>query len=203
MGVSANNKLSFSSSSYHYMYLYQFEQECLSVVANTVSSPADLFTDGTTKDDNLLYIREVKYGRRLYVIIESENELQSYSDKLKGSLDWAVVSAAFSQNIEHSSLFSKTNIKVNTQGGSPIGAFEKENIQAVLNNYFAKPFKQIDIVPIAYKLTYMDGEPVSMVSNAFLDGKNCLDKEKVKIRLTSVKCIKQQNERNKRKYMGV
>lgn len=202
MGVSANNKLSFSSSSYHYMYLYQFEQECLSVVANTISSPADLFTDGTTKDDNLLYIREVKYGRRLYVIIESENELQSYSDKLKGSLDWAVVSAAFSQNIEHSSLFSKTNIKVNTQGGSPIGAFEKENIQAVLNNYFAKPFKQIDIVPIAYKLTYMDGEPVSMVSNAFLDGKNCLDKEKVKIRLTSVKCIKQQNEKKQEEVYG-
>lgn len=204
MGVNASNTLKFSSSSFRYMYVYQFEQECLSIVANTVSSPSELFTDGTGKDDNLLYIREVKYGRRLYVIVECENQLQSYSDKLKGSLDWAVVSAELSQNISHSSRSSQINIRINTQGGSPIGSYSMSNMQQVINEYFRKPYREIDIVPIAYKMTYMDGEPVSLVSDAFLDSKNCLDKTKVKIRLASIKCLKAQDpNKNEELYGGV
>lgn len=204
MGVKAENKLNFSSSSYHYMYVYQFEQECLSVVANTVSSPEELFTDGTGKDDNLLYIREVKYGRRLYVIIETENELQSYSDKLKSGLDWKAVEAQLSMDLSHSSVSDKINMRINTQGGSPIGAYDKKNVQKILDTYFSRPFKQMDIVPISYKMTYMDGEPVSIVSDAFLDGKNCLDKERLKIRLASVKCFKVQSEgKNEEIYGGV
>ena len=204
MGVKASNTLKFSSSSFKYMYVYQFEQECLSVIANTVSSPSELFTDGTGKDDNLLYIREVKYGRRLYVIVEAEQQLESYSDRLKGSLNWAVVSAELNQNISHSSKSSQINIRVNTQGGSPIGSYTMNNIQQVIDNYFKKPYREIDIVPIAYKMTYMDGEPVSLVSDAFLDSKNCLDKTKVKIRLASIKCVKAQNpNKNEEVYGGV
>jgi hypothetical protein len=204
MGVKADNKFNFSSSSYHYMYVYQFEQECLSVVANTVSSPDELFTDGTGKDDNLLYIREVKYGRRLYVIIETENELQSYSDKLKTGIDWKAVEAQLNMDLSHSSVSDKINMRINTQGGSPIGAYDKKNVQKILNDYFSKPYKQIDIVPISYKMTYTDGEPVSIISDAFLDGKNCLDKDRVKIRLASVKCFKAQSEgKNEEVYGGV
>ena len=202
MGVKVKNNLKFSSSSFHHMYVYQFEQECLSIIANTVSSPAEVFNDGTGNDDNLLYIREVKYGRRLYVIVECENQLQSYSDKLKGGLNWGLVSAELSQNISHSSKASQINIRINTQGGSVIGNYNMTNMQKVIDDYFDKPFREIDIVPISYKMTYMDGDPVSLVSDAFLDSKNCLDKTKIKIRLSSVKCIKAQNSNKDEEIYG-
>lgn len=189
MGISADNNFSFSSEKYRYMYLYQFDQECLTVIANSVSSPADLFKDDTPMNSDWLYINEVKYGRRLYVLMESEYDLMKFSDELNGNLEWGVVSAALTQTVKGSSLSDKTNIRVLTQGGKPIGGTDPTRLQAEINSYFDAPFKEIDILPLSYKLTYMDGEPVSMISNAFLDGDNCLDKSKMKIRISKVECV--------------
>ncbi len=189
MGVSVSDNFSYSSEKYRYMYLYEFEQECLPVIANTVSSPADLFTDSTAMNKEWLYIREVKYGRRLYVLIESEYDLEKYSNELNGSLNWGVVSAAYKQKNTGSSFFSKTNIRIITQGGQPVAVTDNAKLQATLDAYFAKPFNTIDIVPLSYKLTYMNGEPVSMLSKAFLNGSNCLDKKKVRIHIKSVNCV--------------
>jgi Thiol-activated cytolysin len=189
MGISVEDNFSFSSEKYRYMYLYQFEQECLPVIANGVSSPADIFTDNTAMNSNWLYIREVKYGRRLYVLIESEYDLEKYSNELNGSLNWGVVAAAYSQKNSGSTLISKTNIRIITQGGQPVALTDISKLQQTLDKYFAAPFKDIDIVPLSYKLTFMDGKPVSMISQAFLNGDNCLVKSKVRIRVKQIECV--------------
>jgi Thiol-activated cytolysin len=189
MGISAEDNFSFSSEKYRYMYLYQFEQECLPVIANGIASPADIFTDNTAPNSNWLYIREVKYGRRLYVLIESEYDLETYSNEVKGSLNWGVVAAAYSQKNTGSTLASKTNIRIITQGGKPVALTDVSKLQQTLDKYFAAAFKDIDIVPLSYKLTFMDGKPVSMISQAFLNGNNCLDKTIVRVRMKQIECV--------------
>jgi hypothetical protein len=190
MGVSADNNFRFTSEKYHYMYLYQFEQECLPVIANTITSAADVFTDNSSSNNNWLYIREVKYGRRLYVFIESEYDLAKYADELNGKLNWEVVKAKLSVSTKTSSLSSQTNVKIITQGGQPIGLTDQSKLQATLDDYFATPFREMDIVPLSYKLTYLDGTPVSIVSNAFLDGKNCLSSSTAKVRVSKIEVVK-------------
>ena len=186
MGVSVSDNFSFSSEKYRYMYLYEFEQECLAVIANGVTSPDDIFTEETPMNKDWLYIREVKYGRRLYVLIESEYDLEKYSNELNGSLNWGVVSAAYNQKNTGESLSSKTNIRIITQGGQPVALTDDKKLQATLDKYFAANFSDIDIVPLSYKVTYMNGEPVSVTSKAFLNGDNCLDKSKVRVRVKSI-----------------
>ncbi|MFA6057224.1 MAG: thiol-activated cytolysin family protein [Taibaiella sp.] len=190
MGISVDDSFSFSSEKYRYMYLYEFEQTCLSVVANSVSSPADIFTDNTSMNKNWLYIKEVKYGRRLYVLIESEYDLEEYANELNGNLNWGVVSAAYKQKNTGSSFFSKTNIRILTQGGTSLAISDPADLKAAIDNYQSKKFSELEIVPLSYKLTYMDGKPVSMVSHAFLDSNNCLAISKVRVRIKSLRCVK-------------
>jgi hypothetical protein len=186
MGISVSDNFSFSSEKYRYMYLYEFEQECVAVMANGISSPDDLFTEPTDINPNWLYVREVKYGRRLYVLIESEYDLEKYSNELNGSLNWGVVSAAYNQKNSGSTLSKKTNIRIITQGGQPVSLTDDTKLQATLDKYFAAGFNDIDIVPLSYKVTYMNGGPVSVVSKAFLNGNNCLEKSKVRVRVTRI-----------------
>jgi len=202
MGVSADNNFRFSSEQYRFMYLYQFEQECLPVIANGISSPEEIFKDVTGVNNNWLYIREVKYGRRLYVLMESEYDLAKYSNDLNGNLEWGVVSAALSVKTKGSSLSEKTNIRILTQGGQPVAVTDKSKLQSTLDNYFASKFSEMDIVPLSYKLTYLDGEPVSMISNAFLNGNNCLDKNKIRVRVTKIQCQKIDDNKNNEEIYG-
>lgn len=201
MGVSAESNFKFSSKQYRYMYVYQFEQECLPVLANAITSPEDVFRDNPQNNNNWLYVREVKYGRRLYVLMESEYDLKKYAAELNGSLEWGVVSANLKTKTKGSSLSEKTNIRVLTQGGTFVSITDPANIQRELDKYFAAPFKQMDIVPLSYKLTYLDGTPVSMVTQAFLDGKNCLANNRVRVRISKIECQKaDDNKQNEEVY---
>jgi hypothetical protein len=203
MGIKANDRFKFSSEKYRYMYLYTFEQACMLVSANnSITSPDDIFTEPTPMNNNWLYIKEVKYGRRLYVILESEYDLVKYSNELNGTLNWGVVSAKLNVKTKNSSLSTQTNIRVYTQGGQPIAITDKSQIQKELDKYFAASFKEIDIVPLAYKMIYMDGQLVSLVSNAFLNGKNCLTADKVRIRIKSIECKKVDDSKNNEELYG-
>ncbi len=203
MGVSAKSNFAFSSKKYKYMYLYKFEQACLSVLANAINGPEDVFTTTEGINNNYwMYVREVKYGRRLYVIVESEYDLMKYNSDLKGNMSWGVVSAKFSQSAKGSSFSEKTNIKAFTQGGQPVAITDKSKVQQELDKYFNSKFREIDIVPLSYKMTYLDGTPVSMVSEAFLNGNNCLDKSNIKVRLVKVECRKADDSKNNEEVYG-
>ena len=82
MGVYVEDNFKFSSEKYRYMYLYTFEQRCITVMANDIAAAADVFTDVSGESSNWMYIPEVAYGRRLYVIFESQYDLERYSNEL-------------------------------------------------------------------------------------------------------------------------
>ena len=188
MGVSAADNFSFSSEKYRYMYLFEFTQECLPVMANAVSSPADIFTGQDKVQDSWFYVREVKYGRRLYILIESQTDLEKFSNEFSGGLNWLAVSAAYSQKNTGQSYFSSTNIRIITQGGSPVALPDVAKLQSTIDNYFKTPFRDMEIVPLSYKLTSLTGSPVSMETRAFLNDQYCLDKNKVRVRVKNISC---------------
>lgn len=202
MGIKATNNFNFSSEKYHYMYMYTFEQACLPVIANSITSPDDIFTEPTPLNNNWLYIQEVKYGRRLYVLMESEYDLEKYSNELGGKVSWGVVSAKLSADVKGSKLTKDVNIRVYTQGGQPLAITDESQLQREIDKYFQTPFKSMDIVPLSYKLTYMDGDLVSLVSNAYLDGKNCLDATKAKVRLKSIECKQADDSKKNEEIYG-
>ncbi len=189
LGVSGQNNFSFSSEKYRYMYLFRFEQACLSVMANSISNATDVFTDDTKQGEDWYYIREVKYGRRLYVLLESESELEKFSNEFSAGLNWGLVAAAYQQQHTGSKLRSITNVKVLTQGGQPLAVTDPARTDAAIKKYFEAGYGEMDIVPLSFKLTSLKGEPVSMITRAFLDGENCLSTQKLRIRISAIDCL--------------
>lgn len=190
MGVSASDNFSFSSSKYKYMYLYKFEQNCLPVIADEITSPADVFAANPTFNSNWYYVQEVDYGRRLYALVESEYDLEKYSNELHGSLNWGVVAAAYDQKNTGSHFASTTNLRIISEAGQPLSITDPSKVQSIIDNYFKTPFSKLDIAPISYKLTNLNGNPVSIVTEAFLNGKKCLDKnKKIRVKIKELNCL--------------
>lgn len=202
LGSTVKNDFQFSSSKYRYMYVYRFEQTCFPVFYDGMISTASLFKEEVQAKNEWLFINEVQYGRRLFVVIESECDMEEYSNRLKGNLELAAVSAELSVKTKGSSLSQKVNIRTITQGGQPFHLVNPANIEAELDKYFKSKFNDMDIVPLAYKLTYLDGEPVSLISNAFLNGNNCLDNNRMKIRVSKVECVKVDDNKQSEEIYG-
>lgn len=201
-GIGGKSQFSFSSAKYRYMYLYKFDQVCMAVQAGTISSPDHLFTEPIEMNDEWMYVSEVKYGRRLYVLVECEADLSNFSADLKGAVSWGVISAKMNNHVSNKRLMEKTNIRVYTQGGLPIAVTDKSRVQEELDKYFNQPVKQMDILPLAYSLTNMKGNPVSMVSEVYLNGNKCLTADKIKIRVKSIKVNKSDDSKGNEELYG-
>jgi hypothetical protein len=202
MGMKGKSNFNFSASKYRFMYTYTFQQECFAVSANQITSPDNVFTESFPLNNNWLYVQQVKYGRRLYVLMESEYDLEKYSAQLKGDVNWGAVSAKFNNKVQGDNFAKEVNIRVYTQGGQPLVITDETKIQQQIDDYFKAPFKEIDIVPLSYKLTYLDGAIASLTSTAFLDGDNCLDQDKVRIRIKSIECKKVDDNKNSEELYG-
>lgn len=202
LGVGAAGDFGFSSDKYRYMYLYQFDQTFLPIIADQVDSAEDLFTESVKNSDKLVYIREVKYGRRLYVLVESEYDLEEYSQELKGKANWLAVSGAFAESSSGSKLQSKTNVRIITQGGKFVGLTDPARLQKTVDDYFQSKYSENDIVPLSYTLTYLDGSPVSLVTESFLNGRNCLKSDSIRVLMKEVKLQKTDNDKPQEIYGG-
>jgi hypothetical protein len=206
MGISGANQFSFSSEKYRYMYVYTFDQAFLAVSADAPSRPADAYTDLTGINEDALFIREVKYGRRLYVIMESEYELEKYSNEFNGNLNWGLVSAKLNEKNNASKASEYINIRIQTQGGQAVAVTDYTKLQEALDGYFKSSYAQNDIVPLSYKVTDLTGKPVSLMAKAFLDGNHCLKSNKVRIRLKDIAVIREddgQSDRSEQIYGSV
>ncbi len=189
MGFAAEDQFKFSSEKYNYMYVFKFEQKCLSVNANQISDPDDALFQSEKAKGSWYYIKEVTYGRRLYILLESEFSLESYSNDFKGSWNWGVVGAELTQKTSGKSFTSFTNIRAVSQGGQPVAISDPKKVQEEIDKYFKKSYSQIDIVPLEFRLTNLHGEPISLVTQAFLDGNNCLKSKKIRIRIKELNCL--------------
>lgn len=189
MGFAAEDEFKFSSEKYNYMYVFKFEQKCMSVRANQISNPSDLFFNPENSKGNWYYVNEVTYGRRLYIILETEFSLESYSNDFKGSWNWGVVGAELNQKTSGKSFTSFTNIRAVSQGGQPVAISDPKKVQNEIDKYFKKSYSEIDIVPLEFRLSDLYGQPISLVTEAFLDGNNCLKAKKIRIRIKELNCL--------------
>jgi Thiol-activated cytolysin len=202
MGVGADADFSFSSEKYRYMYLYTFDQVFLPVLADEIRSVDALFSEPVTATEQMAFIREVKYGRRLYVLLESEYDIDTYKSELQGKANWLAVSAALSQSTKGSKLQSQTNLRILTQGGQQVAVTDPAKLQKTIDDYFASKYSANDIVPLSYRLTTLEGQPISLVMETFLNSKNCLKTDRFRVRLTTVALDQTDNGKSQEIYGG-
>lgn len=186
MGISGENNFSFSSSTKGYHHLFTFEQKCVNVIADQAEGPKALFTDDGGWDTDWFYIKEVQYGRRLHIVVNSQKRLETYMGQHKGELNWGVVGGKFSVEEKTSSLFKETSIEVKAQGGAPFTETDPKKIAAAIDNYFKVPYSKYQVVPISFTITRLSGSDASLITEAFLDGKNCLNANKVRVKIKEI-----------------
>ena len=186
MGISGENNFNFTSSEKRYYYLFTFEQECVEVSASQIESKNDLFTDQSNWGTDWFYISSVIYGRRLHVLVNSYRKLETFVGQHKGELNWGVLGGKFSVEEKTSNLFSEITIEAKAQGGAPFTERDPKKIDAAIKKYFEVPYDKYNIVPLAYSITNLSGTPAGLFTEAFLDEKNCLKTEKIRVQLSSI-----------------
>lgn len=187
LGLSGAEAFAFSSDKYRYLYVYTFDQVFLTATADQPSEPADLFRDPETLDEDALFLQEVKYGRRAYVLIESEHALERDFNGIRGGLEWIILSAKLQQP-EYAIKASKhIRIRMQTQEGKSFAVTDFSQLQSSLDSYFNSSCAEHPISPLAYKVSDLDGTPVSLLTTAYLEGQHCLTSPKARVQLREIK----------------
>jgi len=189
MGISGENNFSYSSSEKSYMYLFTFQQKCLDVIADQISNPTNVFTDPTGWNNNWFYIEQVEYGRRLHILVKSYKKLETYMGKQAGELNWGIVGGKFSVEEKESNLFKEITIEALALGGAPFTETDPKKIDAAIKKYFAVPYNKYNIVPLTFTITTLNGIPASLITEAFLDGKNCLKTNNVRVYIKEINAV--------------
>lgn len=193
MGLSGAEAFAFSSDKYRYLYAYAFDQVFLTATADQPSHPADLFHDPETLDENALFLQEVKYGRRAYVLIESEYALERDFNGIRAGLEWIILSA----KLQHPTFATKASkhirIRIQTQEGRSHAITDFSQLQSSIDNYFKSSCADHPIFPLAYKVSDLDGTPVSLLTTAFLEGQHCLTSPKARVQLKQIKICELEN----------
>lgn len=176
MGSTESKPFTFSSDQHRFMYVYTFDQIFLTVNPEEVSSPADLFSDASGLIGDALYVQEVTYGRRLYVIMESQYDLQKTASELNGSLEWIVVCARLQRDTLAREASQFLTIRSQSQDGRTATITDFTTLQATVDHYFRSPCADNPIVPLSYKVCDLQGTPVCLRVEAHLEGRQRLEK---------------------------
>jgi hypothetical protein len=187
MGLAESQHFSFTSDRYRYLYVYTFEQVFSSVTADPPSEPADLLSDVEGLSEDALFLLETKYGRRLYIIIESEAALENYSNGIPGGLEWLIISAKLKQHSFKRKVDGHIKIRLQTQDGSWLNVKDYSQLQASIDDYFHTSCAENPVSPLSYKVSDLDGTPVSLLTTAFLDSQHCLTSPKARVQLKDIK----------------
>ena len=187
LGLSGAQPFSFSSEKYRFLYVYTFEQLFFTASPNYPGSPENLFNDSWALNEDALFLQEVKYGRRLYIIIESEYGLEKCSNELDGSLEWIVISAKLQQAQIAKAAREHIRIRIQAQDGTSFVVSDYTQLQKVIDTYFQSTCAENPICPLSYKVNDLQGTPVCLVTTAFLEGQHCLTSPKARVFLREIK----------------
>ncbi|MEB3316697.1 MAG: hypothetical protein VKO39_00930 [Cyanobacteriota bacterium] len=187
MGLAGTKYFSFSSDRFRYLYVYSFDQLFLSAAAESPSQAADLLCDLETLSEDALFLLETKYGRRIYVIIESEHALEYRSNGVSGGLEWIVISAKLQQPSFASKAKHHIRIRLQAQDGNSLAVEDFSSLQSLIDDYFRSSCDENPIVPLSYKVSDLDGTSVSLLTTAFLDSQHCLTSPKARVQLREIK----------------
>lgn len=195
LGLSGAQQFSFSSEKYRFLHAYTFEQVFFTASTTNPCEPEDLFNDARALNEDALILQEVKYGRRLHVIIESEYGLERCSNGLGGSLEWIVISAKLQQAKIAKEASEHIRIRIQTQDGISLVIDDFASLQRVVDAYFQSPCAENPICPLSYKVSDLQGKPVSLVTTAFLEGQHCLTSPKARVYLREIKVCGEDNSK--------
>jgi hypothetical protein len=159
----------FSSNKYSHLYVYTFDQVFLTARAESPAQIAPILGDIETANEDALILVETKYGRRAYVIIESEIALESQLDISRGGLEWIVVSAKLEQPRCREAMAERITIRLQTQDGKTFTAHNMTQLQTSIDSYFQSSCADNPIAPLSFKVSDLDGTSVSLLTSAFLD----------------------------------
>jgi hypothetical protein len=187
MGMAETQQFSFSSERYRYLYVYMFDQIFAYIKAEQPSQTKDLFSGFASQNDNALFLLEATYGRRIYALIESESALENYSSGIPGGLEWLLMSAKLQQPAFLSKANGHVNIRLQTQDGSWLGVSDYSQLQTTIDDYFRTSCLENPLSPLSYKVSDLDGTPVSLLTTVFLDSQQCLTSPKARVRLREIK----------------
>lgn len=187
MGINAEDQFGFKNEHSTHMYIFSYKHDCFSIGAEQVTSPGDLFVNAPSNLGNdWCYVSEVIYGRRIYVVIESEYSLDSYYNIAKAKIDWEFFKAKFESEVEHKSVDEICKVRVVTKGGTPVPITGFKDIPKEIDK--ALNANPQNLLPVAIKVTNLEGKPVSLVTEAFLDTNRCITTHKVKVYLKKLLC---------------
>jgi hypothetical protein len=186
MGLAETRQFSFSSDRFRYMYVYMFDQVFTTTSAERPSQATDLLQDIESLSEDALFLLEVKFGRRVYVIIESESALENYSNSGPGGLEWLIISAKLQQPPFRKKIHGHINIWLQTQDGSSLAINDLSQLQATIDDYFRTTCADNPIAPLSYKVSDLDGTPVSLLTTAFLDSQHGLTSPKARVQLREI-----------------
>ena len=192
LGLSGAQPFSFSSEKYRFLYAYTFEQLFFTASPTNPIPSENLFNDSWALNEDALILQEVKYGRRLYVIIESEYGLEKCSSGLDGSLEWIVISAKLQQAQIAREAREHIKIRIQTQDGTSLVVSDYTQLERIIDTYFQSTCTENPICPLSYKVNDLQGTPVSLVTTAFLEGQHCLTSPKARVYLRQIKVCSDQ-----------
>ena len=195
MGLAGAKPFAFSAEKYRHLYVYTFDQVFLSAAADSPSQAADLISDVETLGEDALFLLEATYGRRIYVIIESEHALEHCSNGIIGGLEWIVIAAKLQQATFAKKASERITIRIQTQDGMELDANDYSQLESSINDYFRSSCNENPISPLSYKVSDIDGTSVSLLTTAFLDGQHCLTSPKARIQLREIKLCEPENKR--------
>jgi len=195
MGLSGEEAFSFSAEKYRHLYVYTFDQVFFSAVAESPRQRVDLFSSPSSFElrEDALFLQEVKYGRRLYLLLESEFALDSAASHLSGGLEWIVISAKLQQQRIATKASKHIRIRIQSQAGTSVVVTDYTKLQATIAGYFNSPCSEHPIAPLSYKAADLSGAPVSLLTNAFLDGQHCLKSPKARVYISEIKIAQAEN----------
>jgi thiol-activated cytolysin len=190
MGISAKMNCNFESKSKSYKYLVDYTAPYYSIQTALDINAGNVFhltTDGGTAsnpiapeaiDPNWIYVKSVTYGKRLLVIIESNEDLEKVGVFAEGNADYGVFSASATTDFKKQSALTQTTVRLFAIGGNQIGGnfagMEVDAIKNAVKNYLTSTDKNYQ--PLSFKLKTIDDELVLMQLTSEYTSRKCIPK---------------------------
>lgn len=188
--------LNLTSPKKNYYYLFTFRQKFMTVSAGKLNGPDDIFTYPTERQPDWFYFEEVEYGRLLHIIFESNIRLDNFCKTANGALNWHKFNSGIAAEPSDSNLIKQISVKVHAGGGVPNPETDPKKIKAAVDDYFTEPVSEFQIVPLSFKATDMEGNRLSLKTEAFLKQKNCLRTNKLRVGIKSISVLQSDASEN-------
>lgn len=153
-------------------FLFEFTQEYYSIDMNPPKPGMESFFAGETDCSQIdgnspVYVSSVKYGRKVFLLIESSEYSYSHIASIRGSFDAFFSSGGISVDATLNKLINQKSIKAIIMGGPAYEGVKTVNNVTGLKDYLlngANFSENSPGVPLAYTLRFVDDNSIAKLS---------------------------------------